>query len=80
MWREWSVADTVDAELINVGEVIACRDYDNQEFAGEVVKVEADDVTIITVESDLDGDRHELTFAWNDQIRTLVRDYSGVEV
>jgi hypothetical protein len=81
MWDEWSVADTVDAELVAVGEVIA-YDNDGQESAGEVVSVvEDDDGTFyITVDADLDMERTEIPYQWDDQVKVLVRDYAGVEV
>jgi hypothetical protein len=82
MWDEWRVADTVDAELVSEGEVIAYRDDDGQESAGEVVTVveRLDGTWDITVDADLDMERTELSFQWDDQIKILVRDYSGVEI
>lgn len=81
MWDEWSVADTVDAELVEAQEVI-CLVIDGQESAAEVVTsvINPDGSVTITADCDLDMERVEETFQWDDQIRVLVRDYSGVEV
>lgn len=83
MWDEWSVADECHAEDVNAGEVIYYLDDEGAEGAGEVVSVvvDDDDMVYITVDGDLDMERVELPpFDWNDQIKILVRDYSGVEV
>lgn len=82
IWDEWRVADTVDAELVAQGEVIAYPDGDGDLTAGEVVMVveRLDGTWDITVDSDLDLERVELSFQWDDQVQILVRDYSGIEV
>lgn len=82
IWDEWRVADTVDAELVSQGEVIAYPDGDGDESAGEVVSIveRLDGTWDITVDADLDMERTELSYQWDDQIKILVRDYSGLEI